>query len=283
MNDDQNKHWVLMGLITIGFIILSIFVVDLSAYSFIGAIFMAGFLMYLKFIDKMPDFEFKDYDVELSDKLMFNAVKNNHGEIKGIYLTGEDVFQMKKIGDCIGYFTYSFDVAKEKFKTVKDDAGRDKLIEDLTGKKTTKEIYCFYYPIYDGNFLIRWGQKVVPKIPIINKLIRMIPFFNQFFFPMYKGVLTNEDRLVFKRDIVEIHGKSLIPLSVKTGFNTYDVIEYKGKFEETRKMERYLFVKEINSDLLLQLTNIMKNSVEASAKMNPKVNLTKEESVMKTR
>jgi len=283
MDEAHNKHWILMGLITIGFILCAVFVPNLSEYAFIGAVMMAGFMIYLVYSDKIADFISVDYDAELSNKLLFNAYKNNKGEIKGIYLTGENIFPYKKLGDCVGYFSYSFDIVPELFKEVSDSSGMKKLVEDYSGNKKTHELYCFYYPLFNGNFLINFFQKTVPKIPILSNILRLIPFFNQFFFPMYKGVITTMDRCTFKRDIVEIDGKSLIPLSVRLGFNTYDVVEYTGKYDETRKMERYLFVKEINSDWMLQMMILMKNSVETSAKMNPKVNLDKEQSITKSR
>ena len=282
MEKEQNEHWGLMGFIVLGLLLISVFIPDFSTVSFTLAVGLIGFMIYLKMMDKLPAFEWKDYDIILSNKLFYDSFQSNKGEINSIFLTGEDVFPYKKIGNCIGYFTYSFDTRKvEGFEDEKNNKGVKIQIPKLSKKVNTVEVYCFYYHVYDFNKLISFLQHNVPKIPIVNKIISKIPFLNNICFPKVRGVITTEDRILFKRDIVEIRGKSMIPLTVKPNFNTYSVIEYKGKFDETRKMERFIFSKDVLGSEFEDIINIAKNSVQIASQINPQVKVDQEKSIMK--
>jgi len=280
---NKSSSFVIMGFIAISLFVVSIFVTNISTYAFMGGMFMIGFMVFIKLTEKIPEFVYTNYNSVISNKLFNDARINFRGEIKGIYLTGEDVFPYKKIADCIAYFTYSFDVFKtkiKKFTNAKTKLVIEKLIEDFD-KRGVLEIYGFFYYVFDSNLLISFLQKTIPKIPIINKIFRKIPFINGLCFPTVRGIITTEDRILIKKDIVEIHGKSLIPLSIKEEFNTFSVVEYSGKFEETRRMERYIFSKEINSDFINSISNFCKNSMEIATQLNPQVKVEQEKSIMK--
>jgi len=280
---NKNSSFVIMGFIAVALLIVSIFVTNVSTYAFMGSLFMVGFMVFIKLSERIPEFTFIDYNTVISNKFFNDAVRNFRGELKGIYLTGEDIFPYKKIADCIGYFTYSFDIFKTKIMKRIDPKTKEKYEKIIENLKTrdSLEIYGFFYYVYDMNVLISFLQKTIPKIPIINRIFKRIPFVNGLCFPDVRGIITTEDRILIKNNIVEIHGKSLMPLSIKEDFNVFSIVEYNGKFEETRTMERYLFSKEINDDFINTISNNAKNSMEIATQLNPQVKVEQEKSIMK--
>ena len=280
---NKTSSFVIMGFIAIALLIVSIFVTNVSTYAFMGSLFMVGFMIFIKLTENIPEFTFIDYNNVIANKFFNDARTTFRGEIKGIYLTGENIFPYKKIADCIAYFTYSFDIFKTKIEEVLNPKTKkmyEKIVKDLD-KKGSLEIYGFFYYVFDMNFMIKFLQKTIPNIPIIKNIFKKIPLINNYCFPTVRGIITTEDRIDIKKDIVEIRGKSLMPLSIKEDFNVFSIVEYSGKFEETRNMERYIFSKEINQDFINSISNFCKNSMEIATQLNPQVKVEQEKSIMK--
>jgi hypothetical protein len=283
---DRSNHWVLMAFIVIGLLIVSAFIKEFSSYSFISALLLIGFMVYLKIMDKMPAFENINFNNVLMAKLFAESVRSFRKEFNNICLTGEDVIPYKIIAQCVGFFTYSFDTLKTKFIS-KDDIKKEDKLSDInklisTSKnKTSSEIWGFWFYIYDSNFFIKGLQGLVPKIPIFNNVLRKIPMIKDLCFPTPKCIITSRDRILFKRDIVEIKGKSLIPLSINPEFNAFSVVEYSGKFDEVRLMEKFIFTKEIHQELFNDISVQCKNAVNIASQLNPQVKVEQETSIMR--
>jgi hypothetical protein len=282
----KSNHWVLMAFISIGLLLISVFVPNLSTYAFMGSMFLIGFMIYLKIMDKIPAFENINFNNVLMAKLYAESVRSFRGEFGNICLTGEDVIPYKVLAKCIGFFTYSFDVLKTKFINENDIKKEDKLkdINQLITKnknRTSSEIWGFWFYVYDTFFLIKFLQETMPKVPILNNLLRKIPIIKDVCFPTPKCIITTRDRLLFKKDIVEIRGKSIIPLSINPEFNAFSVVEYSNKYDESRLMEKFIFTKEIHQELFNDISVQCKNAVSVASQLNPQVKVEQETSITK--
>jgi hypothetical protein len=281
----KNTHWILMAFISIGLLLISVFVKELSIYSFLSAILIIGFMIYLKIMEKVKPFENINFNNVLTAKLYAESLRSFRNEFDGIYLTGEDVIPYKHINKCAGFFTYSFDVLKSKFlKEGETDFLKLNDLNKLLSKNKNKEsleIWGFWYKLFDSNFFIKGLQNIIPNIPIISGICRKIPFIKDLCFPTPKCIITTRDRILFKKNIVEIKGKSIIPLSINPEFNAFSVVEYSNKYDETRLMEKFIFVKEIYSDLINEISVISKNAVNVASQLNPQVKIEQETSITK--
>jgi hypothetical protein len=283
---DRSNHWVLMAFIVIGLLIISVFVKEFSSYSFISALLLTGFMVYLKVMDKIPAFENINFNNVLSAKLYAESVRSFRNEFTNICLTGENVIPYKVLSKCIGFFTYSFDTLKTKFINP-NDISKDSKNEDFNKlirnnkNKSSAEIWGFWFYIYDSFFLIKALQETIPRVPILNSVLRKIPLIKDLCFPTPKCIITTRDRILFKRDIVEIKGKSIIPLSISPEFNAFSVVEYSDKYDETRVMEGFIFTKEIYKDLFNDISVQCKNAVSVASQLNPQVKVEQETSITK--
>ncbi len=283
-NQDENKHIVLLIFLAITLFIASALAPQISSYAFIMGVLIALFVVYLKFFGLMPSFVYKDYDVMLGAKIFNESFTTFNNEIKEIWLNGEDKFKYKKIGNCCGYSVYNIDTFPENFNDVKDKNGNSYKIEFLDKTKMkTKKVFIFFYLVYSMNGFIKILQKIVPRIPIISSICKNLPFISDITNPSYKGVIAPEDIVYFKNDIVELKGISLLPLSLKETFNTFSIVEFTGKFDELRNLERFLFDKELVKYNYTEMLNTAINSVNAGAKLNPKVKVTQEENIFKAK
>jgi len=281
-NPDENKHIVLFIFLAIGLLILSAISKELSTYSFILCVAVILFTIYIKFFGMKPSFIYKDYDLDLGNKIFNESYKIFNGEIKEIWLNGEDRFKSKKIGDCCGYNSFSLDTFPEKFNIIKDKNNNDVQVEFLDKSKLKiKKIFIFFYLVYSSYGLIKFLQKLIPKIPLINVISRNIPFISDITNPSYKGIIAPADIVYFKNDVVELRGLSLMPLSLKETFDTFSVVEYSGKFEELRNIERFIFDKELVKYNYTEMLNTAINAVNAGAKLNPQVKIAQEQSLFK--
>ena len=285
METATDKHIILLIFLALGFLIVSGISQQFGSYAFICAVLIFLFVAYLKIIMVSPDFIQKDYDVMLGDKIFFENYTQYDGKKREIYLTGEDKFPYKKIADCKGIGAYNLDTFPEVYEIKADKKTGENVKTPVfdVKKMKSKKVLIFWYMVYSRHFIIRFFQSVIPKIPIVDDILRSIPFVRNFCFPTARAIICPEDIVSFKPEVIEIRGLSLMPLSVKENFNSFSIVEYSGKFNEMRDFERFIFDKSLASYGYQEILNTALNTANASAKLNPKVKIEQEQSIIKSR
>ena len=252
------RELLVFGAITIVcFVAAMIMDESLRAYPLLCGIISLMFLIYLIFKDKKVElFDEYDYDCLFDHNFIESAVRENDNSVTAVYLTGEDRFPMKKLGDCSGHKVFTAPINEDK-------------------KTLLLHVFMVqYYSLVPLKSLI---QHVVPHIPVLNVVLMSLPFnIGSFFFPSLMAVLTYDYQCSFKRDIVEINGLSLTPLRTSPVSNGWFIVEYMDKQAKEKDLELWTINYEIMKDKFISDYIRMRNSMDIITRFNPKTRLDQE-------